>query len=341
MLHRLRKTATSVAYLLLIGLTWQWFQKDTAWTFSIGCVIVSGLWLSLTWFELGHLFRTYFDGFSRLKMLLPITIGLGLSALALFTSGPLELKAVAGVELAAWLTIYFRYRHNRKQYITQGHGPLPKGAWVNPPVAVLAELDLILTSGRMADRLHESVGHGEVAVRMPDGNLYLLSSYMEKGVVIHRAEAVANKLLERGHYVVLRLTTPATEVQKSLAPQLSEIMKAQNDAFRDASNLRRARILAWLPLPGFAKGFLAKKFRATGYDWVGLLIGQRHRDRWTCIGICLELYHRLGIKTGNYGTGALGLGTGVLDPIKPARFLSDPAFRVLSDKDKAEFEAAA
>lgn len=338
MLYRLRKTAVSFAYLALIWLTWQWFQGDTAWTFSIGCVTVSGLWLTLTWLQLGHLFDTYFDGFSRLKMLLPITVGLALSGLALWTAGPIELKGLAGFELFAWLVIYGRYRINRKKYITQGHGPLPKNAWVNPPVEVLQDLDLILTSGRMADRLHESVGHGEVAVRGPRSEMMLLSTYMEKGVVLHRADLVASKLLKRGHYIVLRLAEPVSELKKELAPQLGQIMLDQNIAYRDATNRRRERVIGKLPLPGFLKRWLTAKLKATGYDWVGLIIGQRHADRWTCIGICLELYHRLGIKTSQYGTGLLGLGTGMLDPVKPARFLSDKAFRILSVEDRAEFE---
>jgi hypothetical protein len=40
--------------------------------------------------------------------------------------------------------------------------------------------------------------------------------------------------------------------------------------------------------------------------------------RWTCIGACLELYRRLGVPTDD-GTGLLGFGTSLLDPIMPVR----------------------
>ena len=59
-------------------------------------------------------------------------------------------------------------------------------------------------------------------------------------------------------------------------------------------------------------------------------MGRLTQDRWTCIGACLELYRRLGVPTASYGTGLLGFGTTLFDPIMPVRFLSDPAFRLLS-----------
>ncbi|HMO22904.1 MAG TPA: hypothetical protein PKC98_18230, partial [Candidatus Melainabacteria bacterium] len=94
---------------------------------------------------------------------------------------------------------------------------------------------------------------------------------------------------------------------------------------------------AWLnrlPMPQSFRQWLIRKFPMTGYDWTGLLIGQKHSDHWTCVGLCLELYHRLGMKTNQYGIGLFGLGTGLLDPIMPVRFLGDPAFRILSEEDK-------
>ncbi len=66
--------------------------------------------------------------------------------------------------------------------------------------------------------------------------------------------------------------------------------------------------------------------------------GRRAPSHWTCIGACLELYSRLGVKTHHYGTGLLGLGTGLLDPIMPVRFLSDPAFVLLTEEDKKAFQ---
>lgn len=339
MLYRLKKVATSFAYLLLIWLTWEWFHGNLSWDFSLSCVLVSAFWIALTFSELGHLFRTYFDTFSRLKMTIPITLGVVMSGLALWKGVP-ELQIVAAVELVAWLAIYVLYRRNKRQYSIQGHGPLPKGAWINPPVeALTGNLELILTSGNMANRLHETVGHGEVAVKMPDGTVYLLSSYMEKGTVLQEAARVANSLARKGHYIVLRLNAKLTADQQAMVPHLVKVLLAQNNAWRTQAQARRDRQINALPLPKAWKEKLRTKFRVTGYDWVGLFAGQRHTDHWTCVGVCLEFYHRLGIKTNDYGTGLLGLGTGLLDPIMPVRFLNDPAFRLLTEDDKRAFEA--
>jgi hypothetical protein len=326
--------------LLLFWLTWEWFHGNLAWGFSLSCVLVSAFWIALTASELGHLFRTYFDVFSRLKMTIPIALGVLLSGLAIWKGAP-ELKIAGAVELVAWVGIYALYRRNKRQYSIQGHGPMPKGAWINPPVEALSgDLELILTSGNMANRLHETVGHGEVAVRMPDGVVYLLSSYMEKGTVLQEAARVANSLARKGHYIVLRLTKPLTEEQKAMIPHLVKVLLQQNCTWRSHAQARRERLINALPLPNSWKLRAIKKFRVTGYDWLGLFAGQRNSDHWTCIGICLEFYHRLGIKTNEYGTGLLGLGTGLLDPIMPVRFLSDPAFRLLTEEDKRAFEAS-
>lgn len=53
-------------------------------------------------------------------------------------------------------------------------------------------------------------------------------------------------------------------------------------------------------------------------------------DHWTCIGACLELYKRMGVRTNAYGTGLLGFGTTLFDPVMPVRFLSDPAFELIT-----------
>jgi hypothetical protein len=68
-------------------------------------------------------------------------------------------------------------------------------------------------------------------------------------------------------------------------------------------------------------------------------MGRLAEDRWTCIGACLELYERLGVKTNTYGTGLLGFGTTLFDPIMPVRFLSDPAFRLLERETRPEASA--
>ena len=80
------------------------------------------------------------------------------------------------------------------------------------------------------------------------------------------------------------------------------------------------------------------KHRCRRRWWRAIAVGSRAINRWTCIGACLELYERMGIKTRHYGTGLLGLGTGLLDPIMPVRFLSDPAFKLLDETNKEAYD---
>jgi hypothetical protein len=42
----------------------------------------------------------------------------------------------------------------------------------------------------------------------------------------------------------------------------------------------------------------------------------------------------------HYGTGLLGIGTGLLDPIQPQRFLNDPHFELLTEKHRLEHEGS-
>jgi len=341
MYYRLMKCALSAAYALLICLTWQWFWGGLTWGLALSSVLVSGLWLVLTRLQMRHLFRTYFDTLSRLQVLAPVMIGVAVSGLAVLASHSLILRAVAGLEFFFWGYIYMLYRRNRKNYMTQGHGPLPAGCWVNPPAQAIAAGDLILTSGRIANRVHESVGHGEVAIRLKDGTMGAFSSYMKKGTVINPLGWLTSAWLRRGeHYVILRLSEPLADERAKQMTALAEVMWAENESWRARINARRARIINWLPLPRSWRSWLAERTRATGYDWLGLFIGARAGDHWTCIGACLELYRRLGIKTHRYGTGLLGLGTGLFDPIMPVRFLADPAFRLLTDKDREAFEVS-
>ena len=97
---------------------------------------------------------------------------------------------------------------------------------------------------------------------------------------------------------------------------------------------RRQRILDASRSPSRLRAALLSAAHTSGYDWLGLFMGRLAPHRWTCIGACLELYRRLGMPTNDYGTGLLGFGTSLLDPIMPVRFLSDPAFRVLSSDDR-------
>lgn len=340
MFYRIMKFAGQGSYLLLGWLTWLWFHGGLSWEFSLSCLLVSGFWLILTVLGMRQLFTTYFDLFSRLKVLLPLWIGIALAALAVLNTNSTSIFIGAGAELLAWGGVYALYRRNRKQYMVKGHGPLPKGTWINPPKEALQPGDLILTSGRIATRLHESVGHGEVVVKMEDGSLKAFSSYMEHGTVLNPVEVLTRKPESRGHYVVMRLAVPLTDEELELMPKLARIMLKENDRWRNEARATRDKVLGYLPLPRFVKNWIAKKLTVTGYDWFGLFTGRMAASHWTCIGACLQMYSRLGVKTNRYGTGLLGLGTGILEPIMPVRFLSDPAFKLLTEDDKARLVAA-
>ncbi|CAN5127712.1 hypothetical protein BH11CYA1_BH11CYA1_06570 [soil metagenome] len=356
MFSRLTKTTQSLAYLALIYISWKWFAGELDWNFSVACVSLSALWLALTTYESRGLFLSYFDILSRLKVILPLLFGLALAGLAILAPNHVSetalnlqlghwqiikltpLKVFAISEVLGWAMLYFSYRRNRNRYKTQGHGPLPKGAWVNPHPDALQDGDLILTSGRVAKRLHETVGHGEMVIEI-NGQRSTWSSFMERGAVVQNLREVAETNLKYGHYIALRLSKPLDSRQKEIAPQLVAIMLEQNQQYKGATLARRLAFYQRFHLPQFLRNLIDKKVPVSGYDWWGLFTGRLARDHWTCIGAVLDLYGRLGIKTNNYGTGLIGLGTGLLDPIKPVRFLGDSAFRLLNESDRATFEA--
>jgi hypothetical protein len=332
--HRVLKAADSTAYLGLFWLTWRFLDDRSHWDVPVGAAALSGCWLLLTFLRTRHLLKTYFDVLSRLEFTAPALLGVSLALFALVEGWPPALRGAAAGELVAWASLTALYRRNRRRYVRQGHGPLPSGCWISPPAEALAPGDLILTSGRVAAGLRESVGHGETVLRSPGGALESFSSYMDQGAVLHPVGEYASALRQHGHYVVLRLKDGLTDEQVRHAEQIAREMIAENRRWRDAVNARRRRILGRLPLPRRLREALAPRLESAGYDWVGLFMGRLAPHRWTCIGACLELYRRLGIPTDSYGTGLLGFGTTLLDPIMPVRFLSDPAFRLLSTPDR-------
>ena len=81
---------------------------------------------------------------------------------------PLD-RYAAIAEIFGWMYIYYVYRVNQHKFKKQGFGPVPLNTWVSPPASALTAGDLILTSGNIAKQLHESVGHAEMVLQMPDG----------------------------------------------------------------------------------------------------------------------------------------------------------------------------
>jgi len=332
--YSLLKAGDTIAYVVLIWLTWRFVDGELHWRLAIGAVVLSGAWLTLTFLRMNHLFKTYFDVLSRLEVTIPLGIGVALSSMAVLDGTFTSTRVLAGVELVAWGGLFLLYRRNRQRYVTQGHGPVPAGCWVSPPAGVLQPGDLILTSGMVAAGLRESVGHGETVIRTTEGGMASFSSYMDRGAVIHPVDEYTSIVRAHGHFIVLRLREALTTEQVRRAEEIAREMLADNAGWRDQVNRRRRVLIAWLPLPRRWKERLTRKVLSAGYDWLGLFMGRLASHRWTCIGACLELYRRLGVKTNPYGTGLLGFGTSVFDPIMPVRFLSDPAFRLLSVRDR-------
>ncbi|MBU6451101.1 MAG: hypothetical protein KGS72_04930 [Cyanobacteria bacterium REEB67] len=327
------KATNTISYCAVLLLTWRFVTHHLDWKLSTGCVVLSAAWLLLTRIKVDHLLQTYFDILSRLEVQLPVFLGATLSVVALFSRAYHPYFHVAAVgELACWVYIYILYRRNQKRFKKQGYGPVPVNTWVNPPASILRAGDLLLTSGNIARELHESVGHAEMVLEMPDGSKMLFSSYMEKGTKIHPIHELTDKG-DKTHYIGLHLKNPWNEEQKARAAAIAEEMVAANEKWAAEENARIDKRIDFLPLPADWKAYLKAHIKTSGYDWFGTFMGRTTENRWTCIGSALVLYHLMGVKTNHYGTGLLGYGTTMLDPILPVRFLSDPALELITKDD--------
>jgi hypothetical protein len=327
---RLLKAVDTTVYLGLLWLSWRFLDDELHWKLAIGAVVLSGAWLAVTSVRMNRLFTTYFDVLSRLEVVVPLTLGVGLSIFAVLDTHLLVTRVVAALELVGWGGLLVLYRRNRLRFMRQGHGPVPQGCWVSPPADQLRPGDLILTSGLVAAGLRESVGHGETVLRARDGQMVSFTSRMDRGALLHGVAEFTSTLRQHGHYIVLRLREDLTPTQVRRAEEIACEMIEENRSWAEGANRRRRAVISRLPLPAAWKDRLTRALHASGYDWLGLFMGRLADDRWTCIGACLELYERLGVKTNAYGTGLLGFGTTLFDPIMPVRFLSDPAFRLLA-----------
>ncbi len=333
------KAANTIGYFAATYFTYKCAMHEYDWQLSTVCVVVSACWLVLTRIKIDHLLQTFFDVLSRIEIFFPVTVGIGLSAIALFAHSHPLVHYCAIAEVFGWLGIYVRYRANKAKFEKAGHGPVPVGTWINPPAEAMRPGDLILTSGMIAKDLHESVGHAETVLRMQDGSMKLFSSYMDRGAFLHDLNTVTI-LKEHGDYVLLHLKKPWDEAQQNQSAQIAIDMIATNKQWAAEENKKLSAFVKVLPISESQKHWIEKVFHATGYDWFGTFMGRPSKNHWTCISGCLELYHRMGVKTNVYGTGLLGFGTTLFDPVMPVRFLSDPAFHLVlkSERQKPSAE---
>jgi hypothetical protein len=152
---------------------------------------------------------------------------------------------------------------------------------------------------------------------------------MDRGTNIHALSDLTGEHY-KGHYIALRLKEPWSEEQKAQALAKAMQMVEINRKWADNENIKLKRVISVLPLPNIAKAWLSKILHVTGYDWFGTFMGRVASDRFTCIGACIQLYRQMGVPLNHYGTGLLGFGTTLFDPILPVRFLSDPAFELIT-----------
>jgi hypothetical protein len=253
---RLLKAGDTIAYLGLLWLSWRFVDGELHWRLSIGAVVLAGGWLLLTSVRINRLLATYFDVLSRLEVVIPAALGIALALFALVRSPHLATRAVAVLELGGWGVLLLRYRHNRRLFVRQGHGPVPAGCWVSPPATALEPGDLILTSGMVAAGLRESVGHGETVLRLGDGALVSFTSRMDQGALLHDVGAFTSALRTHGHYIVLRLRKELSPEQIRQAARIAEEMIAANQRWAGRVNHRREAIVAQLPLPAAWKAHL-------------------------------------------------------------------------------------
>ena len=338
-MFRFWKTAKAVANILMIFITWRWYESGLGSEIAVGCLLLSAMWLALSFGQMAYLLRSYTTILSRLQVHLPLWFGLFLSGLALLNTTSLLISVLSVASLLGWVSVYVRYRINKRNFEKQGHGVLPAGIMINPPFEILPPGAILLMTG-IADVIHEAVGHGEIVI--PDGEKkWAFSTYMKYGTVINPLEEVLPRRAKHGITVARVPVVPWTEEDCKLSLMQARAMQRQNKEWVVRRQIGREKLICGLPLPAVLKNalrkFLDQRFAITGYDWFGLFLGRIKMNHWTCIGSVQELLWRMGKTLDQYfGTGLLGAGTSILDPIMPSRFFDLKCYR---DLTTAEYEA--
>lgn len=300
-------------------------------------------WLLLSAAQLQDAIVAFEDRLQRRLVSIPLALstffGFGAVVIGSF-SDSLWTTFAALLLLMACALVYRKFTAVRASYDTVGSGYLGKNVWLNPPIDVIPDGALILTDGRMARRAKNSVGHSELVVKDANGKLHVVSSYIETGVVEHTLRAfIAVERRNKENYIVLVPREPLSVAQGAKLFATAEAVHDANKKWRDAENARRTWLFNKLPLPAKWRALLFKYAMSAGYDPLGKYWGGSRKDRYTCMAHNLHLLRAVEVPVAEYGTGAFGL-FGEVNPLMPVRFMTDPAYRVLTTEDKRAFDAS-
>lgn len=332
-MFRFWKSAKAAANLFMLWVTWRWYKHGFDMEFAVSCLALSAMWMGLTIVQMKHLMRSYATILSRLQMQAPLWLGLGLNVAAIATTGDIGLRLLAVAGILVWGYLFKRYLKAKKDFFEQGHGVLPEGIMINPPAAMLPPGSILLMTG-IPEYIGEAVGHGEIVI--PDGDKkWAFSTYMKYGVVMNPLDEVLVRRARRGITVALAPVVPWTDEQCKMSLMVARGMLRQNKEWVVRQRAERERFFDRLHLPAFVRSGLDKVLLPiTGYDWFGLVFGRTKMTRFTCVGSVQELLWRMGITLDQYfGTGLLGLGTTILDPVMPARFFNLKCYRMITEAD--------
>jgi len=269
------------------------------------CLVLSGIFLTVTYVLFVQILRSYGNVFTRLMSMEMLLWGVPLSVVALIASPGLLVSTLSLASLGAWIFFGLRYRANKSRYEKQGAGPVPVDTCIKIPVELPRPGDAIGTGGQMARLLRQGVAHTETVIPW-QGKLMLFSSWFENGAFLNEVPRILKPDPKYPNYLLQR--RPAIrQDQVELMEYVVRAMIAQNAAYVERLKAKRER------LPGFLRHWLDKKFPVTGYDWLGRYTGRRAPDHWTCNVVYLEVMRRSGVEVVRLGQGAAGLRTGWFD----------------------------
>src|ERR1700679_1720082 len=138
----MRKMFTFSSHVLFYYLVWHFavpdfgFRSSSVSSLSWGahCLVLSTIFLAVTYGLFVHILRTYGNIFSRLLAMETLAWGVPLSVVALYVGPDWTMRALSSASLVAWLYFAYRYQRNTRRYEKQGAGPVPVDTCVRIPV---------------------------------------------------------------------------------------------------------------------------------------------------------------------------------------------------------------